>query len=97
MVVFLTFAHISYSEALAFLKAAATALGFPEARHWGTHAFRRGFANDALRAGGPSALFWSGGWRGLAAFGYATARSRGEVAAAEWLASYSDSSDEAES
>ena len=86
------FAHITYSEALAFLKAGATALGLPQAQHWGTHAFRRGFANDALRSGGPSALFWSGGWRGLAAFGYATAQTRGELAAAEWLVAHSDSS-----
>ena len=80
------------SEALAFLKAAATAMRFENAQHWGIHAFRRGFADDALRAGGPSALFWSGGWRGLAAFGYATAQSRGALAAAEWLIEHSDSS-----
>ena len=86
------FGHVSYSEALAFLKAGAVALALPQALHWGTHAFRRGFANDALRAGGVSALFWSGGWRGLAAFGYATAQARGEVAAAEWLVEHSDSS-----
>ena len=86
------FSHVRYSEALAFLKAAATAMHFENAQHWGTHAFRRGFADDALRAGGPSALFWSGGWRGLAAFGYATAQSRGALAAAEWLIEHSDSS-----
>ena len=86
------FSHVKYSEALAFLKAAAAAMHFENAQHWGTHAFRRGFADDALRAGGPSALFWSGGWRGLAAFGYATAQSRGALAAAEWLIEHSDSS-----
>ena len=87
------FHAVTYPEALAFLKAGAAALGFEDAAAWGTHAFRRGFANDALRAGGPSALFWSGGWRGLAAFGYATARTRGAAAAAGWLMQYSDSSD----
>ena len=86
------FGHVAHPEALAYLKAGAVALGFPEARHWGTHAFRRGFADDALRAGGVSALFWSGGWKGLAAFGYATAQSRGEVAAAKWLVEHSESS-----
>ena len=86
------FSHIRYAEALAFLKAGAGALGLPQAQHWGTHAFRRGFANYALRCGGPSALFWSGGWRGLAAFGHATAQSRGEIAAARWFAEYSDPS-----
>ena len=84
--------HIAYAEALAFLKAGATALALPQAQHWGTHAFRRGFANDALRAGGPSALFWSGGWRGVAAFGYATAQARGDFAAAQWLTEHSESS-----
>ena len=86
------FAHLAYAEALAFLKAGATALALPNAQHWGTHAFRRGFANDALRAGGPSALFWSGGWRGVAAFGYATAQARGDFAAAQWLTEHSESS-----
>ena len=86
------FAHIAYAEALAFLKAGANALALPQAQHWGTHAFRRGFANDALRAGGPSALFWSGGWRGVAAFGYATAQARGDFAAAQWLTEHSESS-----
>ena len=86
------FGHVSYSEALAFLKAGAVALNLPDARGWGTHAFRRGFANDALRAGGVSALFWSGGWRGLAAFGYAKTQSRGDLAAAEWLVEHSESS-----
>ena len=86
------FAHITYAEALAFLKAGATALAFPESQHWGTHAFRRGFANDALLAGGPSALFWSGGWKGVAAFGYATAQARGDLAAAHWLTEHSESS-----
>ena len=52
---------------------------------WGTHAFRRGWADEALRAGGPTALFYSGGWRGVAAFGYVAAQSRGAIAAAEWL------------
>ena len=88
------FAHIAYAEALAFLKAGANALALPQAQHWGTHAFRRGFANDALRAGGPSALFWSGGWRGVAAFGYATAQARGDFAAAQWLTEHSESSGE---
>ena len=59
---------------------------------WGTHAFRRGFAAEALYEGGPAALFFSGGWKGVAALGYADAQTRGAVAAAEWLVDHSDSS-----
>ena len=75
---------------------AAGALKLREPESWGTHAFRRGFAEEAIKAGGPTALFYSGGWRGVAAFGYASAQSRGAMAAAEWLIDHSDSSSAAE-
>ena len=75
------------------LKAVAAVLDFPDAGSWGTHAFRRGWAEDALKAGGPSALFYSGGWRGVAAFAYVDATTRGELGAAEWLVQFSASSD----
>lgn len=68
--------------------------GIERAMDWGTHAFRRGFADEALRAGGPAALFFSGGWKGIAAFGYVAAKSRGALAAAEWLVNHSDSSED---
>ena len=55
---------------------------------------RRGWADEALQQGGPTALFYSGGWRGVAAFGYTSAKSRGAVAAAEWCIDFSDSSGE---
>ena len=87
------FPHLSYADGLACLKASAARLGFERASEWGTHAFRRGWADEALRAGGPTALFYSGGWRGIAALGYTTAKSRGALAAAEWLVEFSDSSD----
>ena len=87
------FADVQYSEALAVLKLAAKALQLRSAGAWGTHAFRRGFADEALQNGGPAALFFSGGWKGVAAFGYASAQSRGALAAAEWLVDHSDSSD----
>jgi len=90
------FAEVQYAEALAVLKMAAGALGFQHPESWGTHAFRRGFADEALQAGGPQALFFSGGWRGVAAFGYGSAQSRGAIAAAEWLIDHSDSSSVAE-
>ena len=90
------FAHVQYPEALAVLKMAAGALKLREPESWGTHAFRRGFAEEAIKAGGPTALFYSGGWRGVAAFGYASAQSRGAMAAAEWLIDHSDSSSAAE-
>jgi hypothetical protein len=48
-----------------------------------------------LKHGGPTALFYSGGWRGIAAFSYASAKSRGALSAAEWLVEYSDSSEDA--
>ena len=68
------------------LKAAASQLQYQNALDWGTHAFRRGWADEALRH-----LFYSGGWRGIAAFSYASAKSRGALAAAEWLVDYSES------
>ena len=90
------FSEIRYTEALAVLKLGAATLGLANASSWGTHAFRRGFANEALQAGGPGALFFSGGWRGITAPGYASAQSRGALAAAEWLVEHSDSSSAAE-
>ena len=48
---------------------------------------------SALSWGARGALFYSGGWRGIAAFGYVAAQSRGALAAAEWLVDHSDSSD----
>ena len=87
------FPHVSYTEGLAYLKAAAMHLRLERASEWGTHAFRRGWANEALKAGGATALFYSGGWRGVAAFSYVEAKARGAVEAAEWLVEFSDSSD----
>ena len=83
----------SYAEGIAYLKAGAAHLKFERASEWGTHAFRRGWANEALKAGGPTALFYSGGWRGIAAFSYVTAQARGAIEAAEWLVEFADSSD----
>jgi len=91
------FAGVQYADALAVLKLAAAALQLRSAAAWGTHAFRRGFADEALQQGGPAALFFSGGWKGVAAFGYASAQTRGAVAAAEWLVDHSDSSDNEQS
>ena len=88
------FAHITYAESLALLKLGATNVGLEEPAAWGTHAFRRGWASDALLRGGPTALFYSGGWRGLAAFGYASSRARSELEAANWLVDHSSSSDD---
>ena len=79
-------------EGLAYLKAVAMHLRLERASEWGTHAFRRGWANEALKAGGATALFHSGGWRG-AAFSHVEAKARGAVEAAEWLVEFSDSSD----
>ena len=87
------FPQLSYAEGLAYLKVAAIHLKLEKAEQWGTHAFRRGWADEALKAGGVTALFYSGGWRGVAAFSYVAAQSRGAVESAEWLVEYSDSSD----
>ena len=87
------FPHVSYTEGFAYLKAAAMHLRLERASEWGTHAFRRGWANEALKAGGATALFYSGGWRGVAAFSYVEAKARGALEAAEWLVEFSDSSD----
>ena len=87
------FPHVSYAEGLAYLKAADMLLKLKRASEWGTHAFRRGWANEALNAGGATALFKSGGWRGVAAFSYVEAKARGALEAAEWLVEFSDSSD----
>ena len=89
----LIFPDLTYNSTLAFLKLAARVLDLHDAQYWGTHAFRRGWASDALKEGGPNALFYSGGWRGVAALGYAQAQTRGAISAAEWLVDHSDSSD----
>ena len=89
----LVFPHVSYAEGLAYVKAADMLLKLERASEWGTHAFRRGWANEALKAGGATALFYSGGWRGVAAFSYVEAKARGALEAAEWLVEFSDSSD----
>ena len=89
----LPFAHVTYAESLALLKLGAANVGLEEPAAWGTHAFRRGWASDALQKGGPTALFYSGGWRGLTAFGYASAKARSELEAADWLVDHSSSSD----
>ena len=86
------FPDLSYAEGLAYLKAGAAHLGFERASEWGTHAFRRSWANDAIKNGGATALFYSGGWRGVAAFSYVAAQTRGAMEAAEWLVEFSDSS-----
>ena len=88
------FPALSYVEGLAYLKSAAVRLGLERPTDWGTHAFRRGWADEVLKEGGPSALFYSGGWRGVTAFAYASARSRSAMEAAEWAIEFSDSSDD---
>ena len=88
------FPSITYSDSLAGLKIAAQALGFAEGRSWGTHAFRRGWATEVIEAKGPAALFYSGGWRGMTAFAYASAKARGTSADAEFIIEFSDSSGE---
>ena len=87
------FPSLSYDLALSSLKVAAAGLQFPRAAHWGTHCFRRGWGDEVLAAGGVPALFFSGGWRGVSAFGYASAKSRGAAEAAEFAVDFSDSSD----
>ena len=42
------FPDLKYKETLAFLKLSAQQLGFPHPEAWGTHAFRRGRASEAL-------------------------------------------------
>ena len=59
------FPDVTYTEGLAFLKLAADLVRLPEPATWGTHCFRRGWADEALQAGGPTAFFYSGGWRGV--------------------------------
>ena len=76
------------------LKACASVASLPKPASWGTHAFRRGWADDVLKVGGPGALFFSGGWRGVAAFGYAQARTRNAMLAAEFCVDHSDSDEE---
>ena len=83
------FPEITYTDGLAVLKAAAELTGLPSPLTWDTHCFRRGWADDVLREGGPGALFYSGGWKGVAAFGYANARTRGALQAAEFCVDHS--------
>ena len=79
----LIFDGVTYRTALALLKTAADNLKLDNALMWGTHAFCRGWAAEALREGGPKALMFSGGWKGVAALGYADAQTRGAIFAAE--------------
>ena len=88
------FPQLDYASGLGLLKAAADLAGLPEPFSWGTHAFRRGWAQEALVAGEPSALFFSGGWKGVAAFAYVSAKSRGAQAAAKFLVDFSSSDDD---
>ena len=85
--------YLIYEDNLAILKIGAQEIGLPHTDEWGTHTFRRRWADETLQAGGPTALFYSGGWRGVAAFGYTSAKSKGALSAAEWLIEFSDSSD----
>ena len=87
------FPYFTYADGLAYLKSAAMHLKFEKATEWGTHAFRRSWANEALKACGVTALFCSGGWHGVAAFSYVIAQSRGALESAEWLVEFSDSSE----
>ena len=89
----LIFPEVLYRDALALVKLGATALGFPRAREWGTHAFRRGRADELLRTQGPAAMFAQGGWRSVAAFAYPSARALSETVAAEEAIAHSDSSE----
>ena len=87
------FPALTYVEGLAYLKAAAVRVKLERPTEWGTHAFRRGWADEVLKEGGPAALFYSGGWRGVTAFAYASAKARSAVEAPEWAVEFSESSD----
>ena len=50
--------------------------------------------NEAVQASGPTALFYSGRWPGIAAFGYTAAKTRGAMASADWFIDFSDSEPE---
>ncbi len=63
------FPDLTYEEGLAYVNICALQLGLHRAWEWGTHAFRRGRAELALREGGVPALFQVGGWRSVAGFG----------------------------
>ena len=52
---------MGFNYALAMSKRAAFSAGLSDALSWGTHAFRQGWADEALQHGGPNALFCSGG------------------------------------
>ena len=88
------FPELSYTDGLAYVKFAAMALKLLRAEEWGTHAFRRGRGNQALKDGGVSALFQVGSWRSVAAFGYASARARAGMTVLEHAVEHSDSDGE---
>ena len=87
------FPEVVYRDALSLVKLGALALGFPRAAEWGTHAFRRGRADEVLRTQGPAAMFAQGGWRSVAAWAYPSARTLGEAVAAEAAIAHADSSE----
>lgn len=89
----LVFPGLTYADSLSLLKLAAMALALPRAAEWGTHAFRRGRADEVLRSQGPAAMFAQGGWRSVAAWAYPSARAMSEIMAAEEAIGHSDSSE----
>ena len=85
------FPALTYVEGSAY--AAAVRVNLERPTDWGTHAFRRGWADEVLKEGGPTALSYSGGWRDVTAFACASAKARSAVEAAEWVVEFPESSD----
>ena len=81
---------VSYRSALFWLKEAAAALKWDDPDSWASHCFRRGWGQESYQHGGLGALFFSGGWKGLAAFGYLSAKQRSSMEAAEFAINWSD-------
>ncbi len=66
---------------------------FTNAAQWGTHALRRGRADEILKAQGAPAMFAQGWWRSVAAWAYPAARTLSDAVSAEAAIAHSDSSE----
>ena len=86
----LVFPTLSCADALWQLKDTAAILNWPHPETFGLHAWRRGWGREKFNAGGIPALFESGGWRGVAAWGYLIALGKSEVENAEFVLNWSD-------
>ena len=87
--------NVSKDAFAKFIKRAAAAIGVPEAARVGTHAFRRGMAQDLLESKGfLSEVLRAGGWSSSANLRYLRSAQLDDKAVAQMVIELSDSDGE---